>query len=375
MKKLLTATAFLFYNLSAIGQSQTVQFNANKLLFDNGAALPHEKSFLVTTDATPGVALIKMQVSNIDFKRDRILSESIWSRNEGNTESTAVLPNSYKLRGGQDYNFRFLYYRKIAESERSQIVSMLQTTAATLLRSNIQLKDGRYRFSTSPSELFKLLNESLKDGMVNYEAKNGIVIPNFSGIVENALRTMAHAKATDNPQNNNAGDMLAVLIKQVDNEIEMITNSYYYVLDNSVVVSNYPVEKTQNTLALDIGYAGIYNSGEFNNLDYFSGPYAGISLPLGNSVFSGRFWSNASLSLGVFLQDFKVSDSIKVSGPVVDRPLYAALGYNVFRYLKIHAGAAVLEERNSFSGTKSVYVKPFVGLSLAINLWLGFNKK
>lgn len=366
--------AFTAINGIVFSQMQTIQFNNKKMLFDDGRELPAEKAFMVTTDAGSMTALIKMQISNGVFEKNKILFESSWKRKDDDKATVAALPNHYKLRSGNDFFIRFLYFRKVKENERTQIRSMLEQTAESLIRSTVQLKDNRFAFSISPSELYVSLNSIIEEGMVNYETKTGVTKPKFSGVMENMLRSLVKTRTKTDSLGVVNDEQFMLLLSQAQNEIEMITNQYVYVLEENITIPDYPVERKRNQLALNIGYAGVYNKGGFSDLDYLSGPYAGVSFPLGNRVFSGRFWNNASISAGIFLKDFVLSDSVKNSGPVVKKPLYAALGYRLFDYLKIHAGAAILEEKSNIKSNKSIFIKPFIGLSFEFNLWLGVGK-
>lgn len=375
MKKLLMMMLIMAFGSSMMAQMQTVQLNSKKLQFDDGRQLPAEKAFIVTSEADPSVGLVKMQISNNGFEKNKPLYEAHWRRKDNDKGSIAILPNHYKLRNGKNYDFKFVYYRKVTETERQQIKTMLESTAHTLLQGNIVQDEKRYKFLISPADVFTSLNGIIEDGMVNYETKLGTISPNFSGVMENMLRTMSKTKMDLDTAGMMKNDLMTALLNQADNEIEMLTNNYTYVVDDNVIVPDYPVEKTRNTLALNIGYGGVYDKGSASDLSYFSGTYAGVSFPLGNKAFSNRFWNRTSISAGVFLNDFSSSDSIKVSGPVVKRPFYAALGYSIFDYLKLQVGATVLEKTNSLTDSKSVSVHPFVGLSFELNLWLGVGKK
>ncbi len=375
MKTIKLIIALLTISTTLPAQMQTIKLNSQKLQFDDGRALPAEKSFIVNGDAGALVGMMKMQVSTKDFAKDKIVYETTWQRKIDDKTSVAVLPNLYKLKSGNEYFFRFLYYRKIMEVEKAQIKLMLKTTAKTLLESNIQAKDRSYKLLASPEDLYYSLNAVIEEGMVNYETKSGFAKPHFSGVIKDRLRTLSRIKISSDTANASTDNMFTSLLDQVNNEVDMIANNYQYVLNDVVTIPDYPVERKQNSLALNVGYAGVYNSGEFNNIDYFSGPYAGLSFPLGNRVFAGRFWNNSSISAGIFLKNFETTNNVEVSGPIVKKPLYVAYGYKVFNYLKLHAGAAVLEDTKFNNNTTSVYLKPFIGLSLEVNLWLGFDKK
>ena len=128
-----------------------------------------------------------------------------------------------------------------------------------------------------------------------------------------------------------------------------------------------------NTLAINAGYAGIYKSGGVSDLEYYSGPFAGISFPLGNRVHNSNFLSNTSISAGIFLQNFETPELNKVSGPVIGLPMYISAGYRVLRFIRLQAGATILEETDHITDSKSVYLKPFLGISIEFQMWIGLD--
>ena len=355
-------------NLS-FGQMQTLQLDPLYMHFDNGRELPAEESFILHAPVKQNTAMVKMQISNREFDRN-ILYENIWIRKDGETMQNAILPNYLVLRSGSNYNIRFLYYNKIQETERRQIREMLEATAQTYLQTNIQRRGNRYNFQNSPAQIYSALNTILSEGMQNYEIRPGTTQPTFSGIVENMLRTLARYRITDE-----ASELpLDALLRQVSNEINMFSNSYEFVIEDVVTIMNYPTERKTSALAVSVGYGGVYNSGNFSDLSYYSAPFVGIDLPLGNRVFAGNFWGNTSISAGVFLSKFENTSSRVVSGPIIDLPIYASLNYRTFRFLKIQAGATLMEEKDLLNDTSSLLVRPFVGLSIDFNIGLGGNR-
>lgn len=375
MKKPILLVLFIGLCAIASAQIQTIQFNAGQLQFDNGKTLPAEKSFLVSTEVTRSVEFVKMQISNLGFDRNKILFESVWSRKEEDKGTVAILSNNYKLKSGREYNFRFLYYRKIQQAEREQMCTMLSTSMQSYLQSNIQTKGNKYVFLKSPRDIYISLNDILIEGMVNYEISQGGTSPKISGIIENLLENLAKEKVSRDTTGINFINRFETLLQQLNNEVSIISNYYQYVLKDEITVLDYPTENLMNTLAINAGYAGIYNSGGLSELEYFSGPFAGISFPLGNRVYSGGFLSNTSISAGVFLKNFETPELNKISGPIIGLPMYVSLGYRVLKFIRLQAGATVLEETDHITDSKSVYLKPFVGISLEFQLWIGLDSK
>jgi hypothetical protein len=355
-----------------MAQMPTVQLNSKKRQFDDGRILPSEKAFIVSADADPNISLVKMQLFDGGFKYAP-LSECSWKRKAEDASSVAILANHYKLRSGRDYSFKFSYYRALQDGERAQLRSMLGNTTRSLLESNIQLIEDRYKFVNSPNDLFNALNRVLSEGLVQFEAKTSEIKPVFSQIAENMLRGLSAFKSSKNAAGIPNNQPKLLLIKQLENEIEMISNNYSYVLEDKIEILDYPTEQKRNGIALNVGYGGVYRSGSSSSFDYVTGPYAGISLPLASRSLTGGFWNKTSLSVGVFFNDLVGQDSVKLSGPLLKRPIYGAIGYRFFDFMRIHAGTALLEESKA-DGSKAIYFKPFVGLSIEFNMLLSLAK-
>jgi hypothetical protein len=307
MKKIFFCIALLALTTTSFAQMQTIQMNPEQLNFDNGRPLPSEEGFIVNTSVTSLTSMVKMQISKTDFER-RILYEGTWVRRNNDMSESAAIPNYFILRSNENYNVRFLYYRKVDNDERKQIREMLETSVNTFIQLNIQVKNEEYVLLNSPAALYRSLNSLLSDGMIRYEVSAGSARPKFSGMVESMLRTMAGKRILSGSNITTSDDSLELLIRQLNNEIAMIANNYEFALADIVTILNYPTEKKMNTLSLNLGYAGVYNSGSFSDLNYYTSPYAGISLPMGNRVFAGNFWSNAHISTGIFFNNFESSN-------------------------------------------------------------------
>jgi hypothetical protein len=74
----------------------------------------------------------------------------------------------------------------------------------------------------------------------------------------------------------------------------------------------------------------------------------------------------------VFLdKSFTDQNGQSYTGPIFQYPIYAALGYRAFRFLRINAGATALEN----SSDNSIGFYPFVGVSAELNLSLSLAKE
>jgi hypothetical protein len=189
------------------------------------------------------------------------------------------------------------------------------------------------------------------------------------------LENLAKEKVSLDTTGINYINRFETLLQQLNNEVLIIANYYQYVLKDEITILDYPTENLINTLAINAGYAGIYKSGGVSDLEYYSGPLVGISFPLGNRVYASDFLSNTSISAGVFLKNFETLELNKVSGPVLGLPIYISAGYRVLKFIRLQAGATILEETDHITDSKSVYLKPFVGISLEFQMWIGLDSK
>src|SRR5699024_7527997 len=147
------------------------------------------------------------------------------------------------------------------------------------------------------------------------------------------------------------------LLQAALSEVEPYMSGRIAVLEDVREKTRYPTEETSRSLALNVGYGGVYLSGEWGNIDYDAAPYAGVSFPLGDRSFSS-FWGNTSLSVGVFLQNFKDKEGNKITGPVVGLPYYLGLGYNFLHVMRLQAGV-VATSTKEVSNIQNVKTEDF----------------
>ena len=84
------------------------------------------------------------------------------------------------------------------------------------------------------------------------------------------------------------------------------------------------------------------------------------------------------MNVGVFINNFKDDSGVELTGPIFKRPYYVGLGYKVFRFVRVNAGATFLEDIstagvngiNDLTGLEDrVVIRPMIGISAEIKLW------
>lgn len=91
--------------------------------------------------------------------------------------------------------------------------------------------------------------------------------------------------------------------------------------------------------------------------------------------FFRSFWAMRLSPPGLFLNNFNSSQGNRITGPLVNLPIHAGLGYKMFRILRLNAGAVLPNFEEAYTKLKKNYIQPYVGVSLEINLWMGLNDR
>lgn len=355
----------------AFGQYETVDYNSKMGYFNNGQPLPAESNLIISGTISKQINRVSVQLYRPGSNKFP-LAGAMWKRGDGPEVTSFKIPLNYPLRGSSKYDFVFTTYRKINALEKRSLTETFNQNIHIYLQQVSLGQEPSIQLSSSANSILKDLNKILVEGLYYYQSKNGQTFPGFSDIVKAGL-----VKLRKEP-----GSLVPTL-QAIRNEIDQYFQPDWFILMEQERVSSYPTEKGTGTLALNVGYGGVYLDGGLEDLSYATSPYVGISFPLGNRFFSGSFISNTSLSMGVFTQNFSDSDSTSISGPIFGRPYYVGLGYSFFRFVRLNVGATALEKVGSSNigdGSASlklgaIKVAPFVGLSAEINLWVGLGGK
>jgi hypothetical protein len=249
------------------------------------------------------------------------------------------------------------------------------------------LKEGKVQLGKSPAGLISRLDDIVSQAMTHYRTASEIQFLGFSNVLLEGIKVLGHYQepAKSAVDGTSSGVPLAALRSQIDQQIQ---TELAQTLDGKLLVQSdlrtmrdYATEKVKNALAVNVGYGGVYLGGNTSSFSYGSGPYVGLSFPFAARFFSSPVWSNTSLSVGTFINDFTLEDGQVITGPIFGKPYYIGLGYRLFRFVRLNAGMTALETKGSSSiGGGSVEVgeiqlQPFVGISAEINLSVGFKER
>lgn len=377
-------------------QYEPAVFDYTNAYFNNGQALKAEANLMFSGPVSRKIERVEIGLYRAKGSEKRPLYTGIWKRNFGNMQENFNMPFNYKLKGDANYDWKVDFFREISKEEKEELRKSIYAATDNYLDQNFMINGHKVKMLNSIESVMSDLNAIVKESMTYYRNESEIVFPGFSDIIRRGMKSLMGRKLTnaesanftDNDDVNKKQSARAELFQKrlselktvAHNEIDQVMNTHLLVRADSRKVVDYPTEHTKNELAVNIGYGAVYFSGDLQKLDYGRAPYAGLSFPLGNSALSGRFMSNSSISVGAFFNNFKDLNENTITGPIVGRPFYVGYGYRMFRFLRLNAGAAFLQSDANNNGinnlnTNSIAIRPYIGISAEIKLWMGLGNR
>jgi hypothetical protein len=370
---------------SVQAQFQSVQYDFEKNWFGENQRLPAENPWMLTGPLPPGVQMIEVEVHGTTDVSRTPQHVSVWHNIKSVQKPTFSIPVNYNLRGNSEYTIAMKFYKPASRDEVRELRDMVAKAANAYLDLNVVSSRNAVNLQKNPRMMRQDLDKLVGDGLSLYRNELNFGFPGFSQLVADQLSNMEQIRLKEGRFNISGKDsdedvstkvqyfqqQLENLKQLVQREIDQYLSYNFYVLEISRIVPDYKTEKTRNVLPINVGYGVVYENARTEEFEYATSPYVGFSVPLANAKFSGKFWSNSSLSAGVFVRNFDINDEITYTGPFIERPFYLAYGYKVANFIRLNAGATALEQ---VGGNQHIYVRPFMGISVEFGLWLGLGK-
>ncbi|GAB4405889.1 MAG: hypothetical protein OHK0053_32010 [Microscillaceae bacterium] len=369
------------------GAQEIVSYDYAKNIFNNQQPLPAEKQFALTGEAPPEVALVEVRIydkNSLNKKNARPLYEANWQRGLAYNQTVFYVPIGYKLKGSTEYDIVLDYFRPTAPEEVQNAKDDLMGAITAYLSQNLVPEKKKLSLAGQSGEILANLNAIVRQALRYYRSLAATPFVGFSDLVQDKLRRIEKdqigkakrlfvKKSKREAMNLNRQKNLDELTAMIRQEINFLFNAGLVVRAESRTIDNVETEKTRNVLTLHGGYSGLFlNEG---NSEYESGFTVGLTIPFGKRDVAKPFWSRSGLVAGIFLQDFTLDNDLKVTGVFINLPSYLGVGYKIFPYVRLMAGGTFLKYDDDSSGLgEDIFVRPFVGLVLDIDLWFNLRK-
>lgn len=377
-------------NLEA--QNKQVLLDPSKRNINQGDPLPSQSSFNIQVPVTEMTGIVQVKVYKGSRSSDEI-DASTWTRPQRFTESLADLPVNVRLKTNSTYGFEVTIYDLLDDSERTSLREIVHQNLRNYLDATIEANSRGLELDKNATRVVQDLNTVVRRSLLYYKNTQQREFEGFSDVVKLKIQQVSRARLSNakynvvpNPADSMisadevkaqyAGQLMQELEQVVLNEADNYLNLDFVKLADNFAINNRATERAQTVLPLFIGYGGVYLGGSFNNLQSDNQVYAGLSFPLGkgNESHFGR----TSFILGLFLNNLKDGQGNTITGPIIDRPVLAGLGFRIYDFIHLNAGAvATSTEKQSLTDikTQNIRIQPFIGLNATLNLWLGLNKK
>jgi hypothetical protein len=393
MKKFLLGMScllLLISNLSAQKKSILLEPQTRKI--NQGDPLPTQSNFDIQVPVSSQTGIIRVNVFKGNNSSD-VIQTNVWTRPVNFTGEFAELPFDVRLKNNSKYGFDVLIYTLLSDTEKVALNELVHQGLINYLNASMEATSKGIDVEKDAERLVNDLNAVVRKSLTWYRNTQQRQFEGFSDIVKLKIQQIERARLNNAKFNvvRNSGDSLLtqeevkaryanrlmdevqqVVLGEVDNYLSLD----FVKLSDSFVIPNRITERAQTVLPLFVGYGGVYLGGSLKNLEYDSQPYAGLSFPLGRGTES--HYGRTSFILGIFLSNLKDAAGGTVTGPIVDRPVFAGLGFRIYDFLNFNAGVvATSTEKQTIADvkTENIELRPFIGLNAQFNLWLGLNKK
>ena len=379
---------FFVLGLCSLGlQAQVTTVNLDLITgkINGGKPLPAEEEFYIHGSIPEKIEMVKLLIYP-SKKEAKSGYTYFWRAPFGYKDLSYQVLMADPLRSNTDYRMEFGYYQKAGAEQVKEVRDLIHQNIKTYLSTVTTIKKGGVNFSESDEVLLSNFSRIVDQGAYYFELPNGEEFPGFSDITRAKLEQRGKLKMgkakynvsglteADNARAVFASDYIQDLENILFSEIDQYLSPNMLVRVDETIFENYSTEKTANSLPINVGYGAISLSKGLPEQEFVMSPYAGFSFPLGNRTFA-KFMNNMSISTGFFLSgDIKNQLGEKISGPVLDRPIYVGLGYNFFRFIRLNAGGTFITTEQ-LGGQNAKSFQPFVGVSAEFNLWLGIGSK
>lgn len=378
-------TIVAFANISANAQYSTLVLNYEKSCFGENEPLPARKNFVITGVANANIPYVEVAIYDEKHKADDLpVYATFWKRDLNSNSPKFTVPINQHLREGKAYDVLIKYYRVATEGEQAALKGNLFKTLDAYVDQSYKLSNSKIDFEKSARKIVADLNEIVKTGMSQYRHRTSFSFETFSDVVmmkidqieSQSLKEVSNANAANGKDAGTRVIFRDRLIKELKEmlhtEVSQYLNRELYIMVDDKFIDDYPTEEVQNYLPVNIGYGGALLNTDSDAFNYAAAPYLGLSVPFGKEGSQSKFLQRSSLSFGVLLdQSLMDRNDIGYTGPIFNVPVYGALGYRAFRFIRVNAGVTVLENVS----TSNIQVYPFIGISAELNLSLSLAKE
>ncbi|MDY0217186.1 MAG: hypothetical protein RBS19_09540 [Bacteroidales bacterium] len=373
---------FLFAN----AQERSVKVDFESESFFNNPKIPFDKPFAISGEAGSEIEFVKV---NISYQgKDFVLHSFAWNRCEDNKSETFNIVVPPILKSNTKYDFNVVIYKLLSQTQKEYLHKNIEDRVRFLLMNNIYF-DGKKVTVNKPKDVYQKLSQLITESFTLYESKNGIPMQAPSALVLDELKKTSDfrfgnffkkksQKEIDTIARKSISDKVEHLVRLISSEITPYINSQLVQHHRQANITAVETDKEAFTLPVNIGvYAWNktvnINNTSMQNIDFTPG--IGLTIPFNNKsklTSKMRMFDSFGFSTGVLFKSVYDERGTEFVTPGVNLPVYAGLGFRLFKVIRFNAGVLVIGEKGS-QNYRNISVIPTAGLALELNLWMGIK--
>lgn len=373
--------------LFTFAQERVVKVDFQSGAFVNNPLIPFDKPFMVEGEVTRAIEYVTV---NIYPEGSHTAAHTFsWNRDDRNTSELFSVQIPGVLRSNSKYDFEVITYTLMSKEQKANLTNNLRDRIAFYIRNNYRY-DGRNLGINSPNQVYKGLKELIHGALANQKSKNNIannapsllVLEELKNHKNYRFRTLfkrTKRKDRDEIATGFIDERVEHLTELVLSEIQPFINTQLVQHHRSVKVR--AVKTDREPFSLPVNF-GMYAWNKSTNIDDVNVSNTNFTPGFGFTIpFSGRstlaekskLFDSFGFSMGVLIEPVRDAEGNEFITPGVNLPVYTALGFRLFKVVRMNAGALIIGERG-LEGFDGLTVLPTLGLALELNLWMGIKK-
>ncbi|RAR47655.1 hypothetical protein [Flavobacterium lacus] len=386
MKKITLLTALFLLHLTAFAQERVVRIDFESGSFLNNPQIPYDEPFSIVGEAGNEIEFVKV---NIAYEGKKYSLHSYeWNRIEKNDSEKFNIVVPAVLRSNTKYDFEIITYTLLSQAQKQELLQNVENRVRFLLESNLYY-DGKNVQVNKPKKVYEQLQQLVKQSLYYHESKNLIPVQAPSSLVLQELNNQGDFKFSrffkkgtrvekDEIANGLITEKIDHLVGLVLSELAPFINSEVVQHYRKVTVKSVKTDREPFSLPVNFGmYAWDksvnVNETSVNNVDFTPG--VGLTIPFSSRsrlASQSRLLDSFGFSAGILLKPVVDNLGNEFVTPGVNLPVYAGLGFRIFKVVRLNAGVLILGEKGNQDFDKITLI-PTVGLAFELNVWMGIK--
>ncbi len=387
MTKITVSIVLFLACLNVHAQERVVKVDFETSAFKNTPLIPFNQPFILEGEVVREVEYVQVLILNENSEKP--LYSYSWNRNSSNKSETFSLLIPGVLKSNTKYDFRVISFTLMSDLQKKNLTENIRSRISFFFQNNYHY-DGKEVIIDNPSSVYRDLKTLIDEALKLQKSKNSISYSAPSRLVFDAIKAQSEFKfqkflrksgtiEQDSLVNILLDAKVTYMTDLVMSEITPFINSDLVQYYRSVTIPSVSTDKEQFSLPINAGMYAWNKSVNINDVTVQNTnftPGVGFTIPLsGKSTLAAKskLFDSFGYSMGVLINPIRDATATEFVTPGVNLPVYAGLGFRLFKVVRLNAGVLIVGEKG-LQDFSNLNVVPTAGLALELNLWLGLKK-